>query len=77
MEDEKYVKLIFEHGSIVFRKVTGYYFVRETQTCIVLFKKHKVSLDMIYMTGTLGKFIKYKDNLAETKVEVIDVNEEL
>ena len=60
----KYLKLIFEKGSVIFRDVTSHSICKESQLCIVTFKdKSVVTFDMIYLTSALGKLRKIKTNL--------------
>ena len=63
-KEVKYVKLIFEKGSVIFRRITSHNFSKETQISIITFEdKSVVTLDMLYLQGTMGKLIKFNSNL--------------
>ena len=64
MEKEKYLKLIFEKGSVIFRKVTSHNYCKDTQLSIITFEdKSVVTIDMMYLLSALGKLVKIKSNL--------------
>lgn len=77
MKTEKYVKLIFEKGSIIFRKVASYNIYDKVQSMIVTFEDKSASyVDMLFLNACLGKLINVKENISEVKelkcVDIID-----
>lgn len=74
---EKYLKLIFEKGSVIFRKVTSYNKCDKTQLMIVTFEdKTACAIDMMFLNSNLGKLVNIKENIHEQKVsEIADIND--
>lgn len=79
MKTEKYLKLIYEKGSIIFRKVTGYTICDKTQLMIVTFEDKTASaVDMMFLNACLGKLENIKDNICEMKsLTTIDIKQDL
>lgn len=79
MKTEKYIKLIYEKGSVVFRKVTSFNVCNKTNLLIVTFEDKSASaVDMMFLNACLGKLINIKDNVTEIKeVKTCDIIEDL
>ena len=66
MKTEKYLKLIFKDGSLIFRKVKSYSQFNKIQMMTIVFEDNRVvTLDMIYLYTCLGKLENIKDNVTE------------
>ena len=64
IEKIKYVKIIFQNGSLIFRYVVDYHFVDKTQVYeITLDRGQKIILDLIYIQSFMGRVKKVKSNL--------------
>lgn len=61
MMNENYLKLIFERGSVIIRKIKDYHYNKELDYMYYNGEEHYV--DMFVLQNQLGKFIKIKSNL--------------
>lgn len=76
MEEERYLKVIFQRGSVIFRKVKSYRMCSENQLLLVEFEDGgKTTMDMIYLHTALGRFDTIKDNIYRRTQTIIDINE--
>ena len=75
MKTERYVKLIFEKGSVIFRKVTSYNKCDKNNLMIITFEDKTASaFDMMFFYASLGKLVTIKDNIGDIKkAEVVDI----
>ena len=68
MKTEKYLKLIYERGSIIFRKVISYTMCEDTQLLTITYSDEtKCVVDLMFLNSCLGKLINIKDNIYEIK----------
>lgn len=77
MKTQKYLKLIYEKGSVIFRDVTSYNKCEKNQLMIITFQdKSAVALDMMYLDACMGKLVNIKENIKDVKegkcVDIID-----
>ena len=64
MKSEKYLKLIFENGSMIFRKVKSFTKCEPVQTITIVFENGNVSVvDMIHIHSIYNKLLKIKTNI--------------
>lgn len=76
MENEKYVKLIFQRGSVIIRKVKAFRFISKNQLFVIDFEDgSKTTMDMIYLRTALGEYITTKDNICVEEVETLSIND--
>lgn len=68
MKTENYIKLIFEEGSVILRKVKNYWREDKNQVVLVIFEDNsKVILDLIYLQSSMGELKHIKDNVHDIK----------
>ena len=76
MKSEKYVKLIFQRGSVIFRKVKAFRFVSKNELFVIDFEDgSQTTMDMIYLHTALGEYITTKDNIYVEEVETLSIND--
>ena len=64
MNNQKYLKLVFEKGSVLFRNVNSYTGCDKTQLMVITFEdKSAVAMDMVYLIASMGELVKIKTNI--------------
>lgn len=79
MKTEKYVKIIFQKGSIIFRNVTSFNIDEVNQLLSVTFEDKTASVvDMVFLNCAMGKLINVKDNIHNVdNTIIVDITDEL
>lgn len=76
IDQEKYVKLIFQRGSVILRKVKTFRFVSKNQLFVVDFEDgSQTTMDMLYLRTALGEYITTKDNIYVEEVQTLSIND--
>lgn len=71
MKTERYLKLIFKRGSVIFRDVKSYTSCEELQTITIVYNNNDVAvLDLIHCYSILGKMINIKSNVTHINVSL-------
>ena len=68
MKTEKYLKLIYERGSVIFRKVTSYNICEKTQLMTVTFENKECAVvDLVFFNCAMGKLVQIKENITKKR----------